>query len=624
MRVQVVVLLGILAASVQAGAGEAPDAGSPYPMPTARYDVRLEKSLLVPMRDGVRLSTDVFFPVGLEGRVPVILIRTPYDKRQFRSGWIHEIVRGFVGQGYAVAVQDKRGRFESEGIYTLAVKEDVDGYDTVDWLAKQPWSTGRIGTYGCSDLGDAQVWMAPTRHPALKAMIPQASGSVLGSADNVYRYFGIYNGGALQLAAGVGWMIGNGSKVYWGPPDHLSDEEFRELADLFDTGPVNAPEVDVGELLWELPVVDALRRAKRPFTDWEKVVSTDLADPWWDQFPYYKGDEVIDVPTLFVNSWHDFGVNETMWEYNYFQDNAVSETARDNQFVIISPTTHCRSEFMTAPTVIGERDLGDARFDFWSLYIAWYDYWLKGEDNGVTDMPHVQYYLMGKNQWRSAADWPIPGTRFTRYYLHSGGGANSLDGDGTLSTKAPKREPADRITYDPASPVPSLSGSYGMEEGFYDQRPVEMRHDVLVYTSEPLERGMEMTGPITATLWVSSSAKDTDFTAKLVDVHPDGTAFYLQEGLLRARYREGFAKQVFMEKGEVYEIEVVLDATSNYFPAGHRIRLEVSSSNFPRFDRNLNTGGANWNETEWITAHNVVHHSKEYPSHVTLPIVPED
>ncbi|WP_419949001.1 CocE/NonD family hydrolase [Candidatus Palauibacter sp.] len=611
------------AGNPEAGAEAPADEGALFPMPEARYDARVEQAVRVPMRDGVRMSTDLYLPVGAPELLPSILIRTPYDKGGFRSGYAADVVRMFVGQGYAVAVQDKRGRFESEGVYSLAVREDVDGYDAVEWLAAQPWSNGRVGTYGCSDLGDAQVWMAPARPPALAAMIPQASGSAVGPADNIYRYFGTFAGGAFNLAAAAGWMVGNGTKVFLRPPSHVSDEEFRRIASHFSPGPVNAPEVDLDEIIPTLPLIDMMTKANRPHTDWESILTHDLADPWWDQFPYYKGDERIDVPSLFINSWHDFGVNETLWQFNHFREHAVSSTARENQFVVISPVPHCDSERIRAPTVIGERDLGDARYDFWTLYLRWYDRWLKGEDNGVTDMPRVQYYLMGRNEWRGADAWPMPGTEFTRYYLSSGGAANSLYGDGVLSMAAPRAAAVDRFTYDPGSPAPSMSGSYGMEEGFYDQRPVEARDDVLVYTSPPLAAGVEVTGPITATLYVSSDARDTDFTAKLVDVQPDGTAFFLQEGVLRARYREGFDRKVFMEEGEVYELTISLDATSNYFPAEHRIRLEVSSSSFPRFDRNLNTGGNNYDETEWVVARNAVHHSPEYPSHLLLPIVPD-
>jgi putative CocE/NonD family hydrolase len=243
-------------------------------------------------------------------------------------------------------------------------------------------------------------------------------------------------------------------------------------------------------------------------------------------------------------------------------------------------------------------------------------------------MPKVQYYLMGKNVWRSADAWPLPRTELREYYLHSEGAANGRFGNGTLSTEPPSREPPDRYVYDPATPVPTTGGTFcctntpGLDGGAWDQSEVEMRHDVLVYTSPVLEEGIEVTGPIEARLYVSSSARDTDFTARLVDVYPDGTAFNVQEGILRARYREGFDKKIWMSPGEVYEIKIDLHATSNYFGPGHRVRLEVSSSNFPRFDRNLNTGGNNYSETEWVVARNAVYHSSEHPSRLIVPVIP--
>ncbi len=499
----------------------------------------------------------------------------------------------------------------------------MDGYDTIEWLSKQPWSNGRVGTYGCSDSGDAQVWLAQSRPAALAAMIPQASGSSIGPAGGRYRYFGAFNGGALQLAAAEEWMISSGSKVFWGPPAWLPPDKFREIADQFTARPKAVLEPDALEpLLWTLPVVDMMKRAGMTFTDWEDILRHGLADPWWRQFPYYKGSEQVDAPALFVNSWGDFGVNETLFEFNYFQTHSTSEKSRRNQFVIISPTTHCASELAQSPTVVGARDLGDARKDFWNLYLNWYGYWLKGEANGVTDMPKVQYYLMGRNEWRSADAWPIAGTEFRRYYLHGRGAANSRYGDGVLSAVAPRGdEPPDTYVYDPAAPVPTGTGP-GLPEGYFDQRTVEMRHDVLVYTSDALEAGMEVTGPIMVRIYASSSAKDTDFTAKLVDVYPDGRAFNLQDGILRARYREGFDKTVWMAADGVYAIDVSLDATSNYFAAGHRIRLEISSSNFPRFDRNLNTGGNNYDESQWQVARNKVHHSRRAASYLLLPVVP--
>jgi uncharacterized protein len=601
-----------------------PAAGEAYALPAGAARVRLEKNLMIPMRDGVSLAADLYFPEGSAGKLPVILIRTPYGKQGWRRGTLKGSIAGmFASHGYVVAVEDKRGRFLSQGRYTLAVKEDVDGYDTIEWLAKQNWSSGKVGTYGCSDLGDAQVWLAPTRPPALAAMVPQASGSSVGPAGNRYRYFGAFNGGALQLAAGADWMLHDGSKVFWGPPAWLSPELFRELADDFTAKPTPPiGDAQLEQLLWTLPVIALMQRAEMPFTDWETILRHPLTDPWWNQFPYLKGTEQIDAPALFINSWGDFGVNETLFEFNYFRTHSTSPLSASNQFVIISPTTHCVSELMTAPTVVGARELGDARKDFWSIYLKWYAHWLKGEENGITSMPRVQYYEMGKNQWRSAESWPILGTKFRRYYLHSGGSANTRYGDGALSLESPRAsEPADSYTDDPASPVPTGTGA-GLPDGYFDQRATEMRSDVLVYSTPLLTTGVEVTGPITVRLYVSSSAPDTDFTAKLVDVYPDGRAYNVQDGILRARYREGFGKQLRMSPGQVYPLDVSLDATSNFFDVGHRIRLEVSSSNFPRFDRNLNTGGDNFAEATYAVARNSIHHSRGSASYLTLPVVP--
>lgn len=573
--------------------------------PEPHYAVRLEPSVMVPMRDGIRLSTDLYFPEGVRERLPAVLMRTPYDKNRARGE--ESTARWFAGQGYVVAVQDKRGKYESEGLYVVSGGDVPDGDDTINWLARQSWSTGKVGTYGCSYLGEVQVKLAQSRNPNLAAMIPQAAGGGIGTAGDRYRYFGAWNGGAFELAAGVGW--------------------FREAGSKRNPAPA-LPTVDYRQLWSHLPLVDIMDAAKAPPTDWREFVSHGLSDPWWDQFDYLTDADRFDVPALHVNSWYDFGVAETLYEFNLFRRNAVSPLGRDHQYVIISPTTHCRSESATERTIVGQRDVGDARFDFHGAYLRWFDHWLKGMDNEVTRMPKVQIYVMGRNQWRAESEWPLARTEFTRYYLHSDGGANSRSGTGTLATVLPGDEPGDTIVYDPGNPVPSVggpiccTGTPDAPEGAFDQSAVETRNDVLVYTTPPLERGIEVTGPIQLVMYVSSSAKDTDFTGKLVDVYPDGHAYNVQEGILRARYREGFGRTVWMERGGVYQLTIDLQATSNYFGPGHRIRLEVSSSNFPRFDRNLNTGGNNYSEIAMVAATNTVHHSQRYPSHVVLPVVP--
>ena len=628
------VVAGLLCASValnichvaDAQDSSAKDSSGPITMPKGPHSVRLEESVMVPMRDGVRLSTDLYFP-DIEGeKLPVILIRTPYNKNRSREDNGRSRAHMFASHGFVVAIQDSRGKHESEGIYTApAGSEAQDGYDAVDWLAKQPWSNGKIGTAGCSYPAEVQAAQAPLRHPNLIAMIPQ-NGPMIGAANGRYRYWSGFKGGVLDFAATLPWYHGAGSKYSLKPPAGLSDDEVRAIRKFYDPNVSKAPEVDWEKIIWSLPTVDIMKKVGAPPNDYVKLVTTDFGDPWWhDVMGYYDGTEKIDVAALHMTTWYDASSAETIFEFNYFRENAVSETAAENQFVIIAPTTHCGCERATENTIVGERDMGDARMAYYDIYLKWFDYWLKGEENGITDMPKVQYYTMGSNEWNSADEWPLPETQYTTYYLHSDGRANSRHGDGRLSTEAPEDEPVDSFVYDPGNPVPTLGGprgtSYGSRAGAMDQAKVEARNDVLVFTSPAFEEGIELTGPITAVFYVSSSAKDTDFTAKLIDVYPDGTAYNIQGGIIRARYREGFTKKVFMEEGGVYKVQIDLDATSNFFKPGHKIRLQVSSSDFPLFERNLNTGGNNYDETEWVVANNSIHHSSEYPSHLVLPVI---
>lgn len=591
-----------------------------HPRPTPQYEVRVEKSVLVSMRDGVRLSTDLYFPKGVASRLPAILIRTPYDKNTDTA--VILAARMFAAQGYAVALQDVRGKFESEGNYVVSAADTNDGYDAVGWLAAQSWASGKVGTYGCSYRGENQVQMAKLRHPNHVAMIPMASGGAI-------RYFGAVTGGAVELASGAQWFATNGAKIrpVLGPRDDHAG--FVRAASVFKLEPQLRP-VDWTRVWRTLPVHDMVTETGAPPSDWEGFVSHEPSDPWWHQFGYVGTKDRFDTPALFLDSWYDYGAADTFALAELWRRNAASERTRENVFVVIAPTTHCVYARDREQTIVGQRDVGDARIDFYGLYLRWFDYWLKGIDNGVTRMPKVQIFVMGKNQWRGEQEWPLARTQFTRFYLRSDGRANSRTGTGLLSIEPPESEPADRFHYDPASPVPSTGGPdfgtplAGMVAGAVDQSHVEMRHDILVYTSPPLESGLEITGPIELVLFVSSSARDTDFTAKLVDVFPDGRAFNVQEGILRARYREGFDRKVLMRPDEVYRVPVSLSVTSNYFGPGHRIRLEVSSSNFPRFDRNLNTGGRNYDETEWVVAENEVHHSEGRASYLMLPLIPQD
>jgi len=610
------------------------DSVAHFGMPEPRYEIRMETSARIPMRDGTRLSTDLYFPVGASGPLPTVLIRTPYDKNRFRpersSGyyrWRDGDVRVqlFAGQGYVVAVQDLRGKFESEGEFLIGTNERDDGSDTVDWLASRPWSNGKIGTYGCSYLGENQLQLAALRNPRHMAAIPQGAG---GAYTGTFRTFALMDGGSFELASSLGWFPRAGYTVSYRPPAGLSDAEFRRVTPFYNPAP-SVPPIDFETIFSTLPLIGIMKRIAAYPTHYEDMVSHGPADPYWGRFNYVTDDDRFDVPALHINSWYDLGIRETFELFNLLRTNAASARGRDHQYVIISPMAHCESEGAIERTVVGARDMGDARLDFYGIYLQWFDYWLKGIDNGIIGMPRVRYFLTGKNEWRTADSWPLEAIRWTKYYLHSEGHANSRFGTGTLTMESPSEEPPDRFVYDPGTPVPSVGGviccttAPNTPGGSYDQSEVEMRNDVLVYTTAPLEQGVEVTGPVELVLYVGSSARDTDFTGKLVDVAPDGAAYNLQDGVLRARYREGYDRQLWMKEGEVYELRLDLHAVGNFFAKGHRIRLEVSSSNFPRLDRNLNTGGSNYDETEWVVAKNIVYHTAQHPSHVVLPVVPE-
>jgi uncharacterized protein len=576
-----IALSGFLAASPTGMTQTMPNDGP------LRYGVHTETDVMVKMRDGVRLSTDIYFPDGAEGRLPAILWRSIYDK----TGAIDREpgMRDLVSRGYVAVIQDTRGRGGSEGEFVPSVGDRNDGYDTVEWLTSQPWSNGKLGSAGCSSLGEAQLLMAAARPPHLIAATPMAASSALNVRGRPWESF---DGGLFALAQTAGWFSVDGRGV-----------DYRVL-----------------------PIIDVLKKAGRPPSAYEKFASSSPEAPYFMNLEWIRPGERLDVPALFFDSWYDYGPEETLELFNMMRRDSVSQRARGNQFVIIAPGTHCSYLNPANPTIVGERDMGDARVDVPELRRRWFDHWLKAIDNGVTDMPRVTYYLMGANRWRHADAWPVPGTRYENYYLASDGKANGLDGDGTLSLEKSAQAAADTFTYDPGNPVPSIGGhscctGTDRESGAYDQREVERRDDVLVYTSAPLEQGIEVTGPLALVLQVSSSTPDTDFTATLVDVYPDGRAFNVQEGALRMRYRDGYAKHLRMQPGETYEIRIDLHVTSNWFGPGHRIRLDVSSSNFPRWDRNLNTGDNNYDESSYVVAHNTVRHSAERPSYLILPIV---
>jgi len=589
----------------------------------------IDQKIMVPMRDGVRLATDVYRPKTDEP-VPIIWSRTPYNFNSWRDGEMstrtYRSALQAVQRGYAYVVQNERGKFYSEGEWDILGPPTTDGWDALDWMERQRWSNGKVGTLGCSSTAEWQMAVAALDHPAHAALVPQGFGAGVGRVGDFYEQGNWYRGGAQQMLF-TAWLYGNQNIQRPQFPPDMSQEDLIRVSRYFDLAP-EMPPVDWSEALRELPVKDIMRQVDGPRGIYEKMIVRKPDDPAWYEGGLYHDDRPLGVPSFWFMSWYDVSVGPNLELFNIARQTGVDAEVRDNQYAVIAPTLHCAFTRATENTVVGERSMGDARLDYDALVYGWFDYWLKGEDNGfLEDTPHVQYFTMGANKWQSSETWPPVGAEMETYYLASGGSANSLHGDGVLSTSAPAAaDDPDSFTYDPADPVPSYGGNVcctgnAVRGGSFDQQQMEEREDILVYTSEPLAEGVEVSGKIEVMLYVSSDARDTDFTVKLIDVYPDGRAYNLDETIQRVRYREGYASEVFMREGEVYEVPVSPMSTSNWFAPGHRIRIEVSSSNFPRFERNLNTGGNNYDETEGVVARNRVHHSAAYPSHIRLPIV---
>jgi uncharacterized protein len=576
-------------------------------------DIVIEKDRRTRMRDGVELVADVYRP-RQEGRFPTLVQRLPYNKELPGLRNISIDVLRVVQAGYVVVNQDTRGRYAAAGTFNPFFDEAADGADSISWAASQPWSSGKIGMVGGSYFGATQ-WLAATQTPAaLQAIAP-----FITAAD--YHEGWAYQGGAFELGFNLCWTVtslGLGEVLR-----RVGAGQAREGA--FASVVTAANSLD--DLYWRLPLVDqpGLDGLAPYYFDW-------LAHPEYDEFwrkvAPKEAYERITVPSLNIGGWYDLFIGGTLANYTGMKQRGGSQTSR-RPHLIVGPWAH--GDLLG---VFPERSYGllagvDGS-DLTGQHLRWFDYWLKGVDNGVQTRRPVRLFIMGIDAWRDEDDWPLPDTAFSRYYLHSGGRANTAAGDGSLSTTAPDAENDDVYLYDPRDPVPTVGGAtflpglaVGANGGPRDQRRVEGRHDVLCYTTPVLERDLEVTGPIELVLFASSSALDTDFTGKLVDLYPNGRAEILTDGILRARYRESLERPSLLEPGRIYELHLDLWATANVFRAGHRLRLDISSSNFPRFDRNTNSGGTQATDADRDIrqAVNRVYHDARHPSHVVLPIV---
>jgi uncharacterized protein len=600
----------------------------------------IERKVMVTMRDGKRMAADIYRPKDTSKKYPIIFSRTPYNFNYWdvRLGAPRDMSTELdaVKRGYAYIEMNERGHFFSEGNYDILGLPLTDADDELNWMSAQPWSSGKVGLIGCSSTAEWQLAVAARGNKALAAFIPESFGAGVGRVGKWYEQGNWFRGGAFQMLFAA-WIYGEQNQVRPMFPKGTTQQELIETSKMFDLAP-QMPPVDWAKALAHLPEEDIIKAVDGPkgiFADAMPVptgghmIQRTPNDPAWLKGGLWNDSEKINVPGLWLMTWYDVSVGPNLAAYNFVRSTAKGGVANE-QYAVIAPTLHCQYKRASDHTVVGERDMGDARLDYDALTYGWFDHFLKGDDNSILQKtPRVQYYTMGLNKWQSANTWPPAGVKPMTLYLTSEGNAPTLHGDGALTGGPAKDDHPDKFIYDPVHPVPSYGGNVCCtgnaipgNGGALDQRKMEDRPDILVYSSEPLKEGIEVSGPIDATLFVSSDVKDTDVTVKLIDVQPDGTAYNLDETIQRMRWREGYNRPpVWMEPGKVYKVELGPMNTSNYFGAGHRIRIEVTGSNFPRFDRNMNTGGNNYDETVGMIANTEIHHSAEYPSAITLSVV---
>ena len=623
--------IAILAAvPISTSAGDLVEDGRPFRAPDG---TTFRDHIPVPMRDGVRLDTMLLLPPGRKADLPTILVRTPYDIVDGELRNANLFYERLLGAGYALVFQNERGRHFSEGQYTMLGGAAKDGYDTLSWIAAQPWTNGKVGTFGCSSAGENQLALAATGHPAHAAMIPLSSGVGVASAGPVHEQGNFFRGGVWQQ----GWFeyfYNHGHTQWPRPPGDLDNADWPRFARAFQLGNDARRLRPAGfdEFRMHLPMIDLMKAGKGPLTDFESYLKRPPADKGWLRNRVSDRSRIT-VPGLWGEALYDLSARSAIAMFKVARDQNLA-AGRNNQFIVITNGTHCSFGREDRFTRVGERRLDDARFNYGDLFLSWYDHWLKDVKNGITRRSSILAYMSGANRWQTFDTLVTDNHSPLTLYLTSRGNANSLEGDGALAREAPVAAMGDTFVYDPANPVISRGGdSYGVGgshiDGAYDQTDIERRKDVLVYTSAPLQQDLPVFGFIQTELFVTSDQPDTDFTVKLVDVAPGGLmdlvlserAYNINDTILRMRYREGLDKEVFMEPAEVYKVKMPLMFAANVFKEGHRIRVEISSSNFPNYARSLNTKENPYTSTKFVRVRNGVRHGGEYPSKIVLPVV---
>lgn len=566
-------------------------------------EIRVERNVPVPMRDGTVLRADVYRPDS-PNPYPVLLMRTPYNKEDAQTmNYAHPI--WYARHGYVVIIQDTRGRGRSEGEFHPHRHEADDGYDTVEWAASLPGVLPSVGMYGFSYVGSVQWQAASARPPHLVCIAPGMTGS------DVYQGMA-YRNGAFAQACIQSWVlfVARDSALRQGKAE-LAQELAAALADIRRTYS-HAP-------LSETPFIP---KDIAPY--YEEWLHHSTRDGYWRELSIKEKYGSIAVPALHLAGWYDIFVDGTIENFRGIREQGATDAARNHQYLIIEPWHH-----MPWSRYVGELDFGqeaENRID--RIQLEWFGRWLKADESKWRSVPAVQYFQMGENRWMESAEWPPEGSVATPLYLHSGSRANSINGDGSLNGERPGREEPDLYIYHPSIPVPAIGGRSGAVPeltpmGPKNQLPIEVRNDVLVYTSDVLKEELVLAGDIQAILYASTSAEDTDFAVKLTDVHPDGRSYNIAEGIIRCSRRFSLEYPEPVKPGEVMRLEIPLGATAYVFKRGHAVRVDVTSSMFPTFDRNpnrfMNSGEAG--EQDFATAVQLVYHEERYPSHILLPVV---